>query len=183
MNCTRCKQGILQPGFLDDLFPARTCNGCGGSFILLKDYLHWRDKHPDHVFTDAKVEPIPDAPKHAFLCPVTGALMVPYRISKSSQHRLDLSPKINGIWLDKGEWGLLKAEGLAGSLNRIFTDPWQRKIREEAAKEVFASLYQNQFGEVDYSRLGEMRAWIWKHPRRDALLAYLNDDDPYSAAR
>lgn len=183
MRCTRCKQGNLQDAKLEELFPCRTCDACGGNWILLKDYLQWKDRNPNHDFAKATVETIPEAPKHAFVCPVTGSLMVPYRISTNTQHRIDLSPRINGIWLDKGEWSLLKAEGLAGSLNRIFTEPWQRRIRADASKETFAAMYAENFGESDYAKIREIRAWLAGHARRDGLLAYLNDEDPYSALR
>ncbi|MFT5611914.1 MAG: Zn-finger nucleic acid-binding protein [Arenicella sp.] len=55
------------------------------------------------------------------VCPVSGRLMTKYRISKDIDHRLDLSPTASVIWMDKGEWGLLKEKGLAGKLNQIFT--------------------------------------------------------------
>lgn len=183
MKCTRCKQGELKSDFLDDTIPCRTCDACGGNWILLRDYLGWKERNPGHVFVDPKLEEIPEAPKHAFVCPVTGSLMVPYRISKETLHRIDLSPRINGIWLDKGEWDLLKSEGLAGSLNRIFTDPWQRKIRADSTRDVYSALYTEQFGEADYARIMEIRAWLAEHPKREGLMAYLIDDDPYSATR
>ncbi len=37
------------------------------------------------------------------------------RLSTTTEHRIDYSASVAGVWLDKGEWQLLKEEGLAGS--------------------------------------------------------------------
>jgi len=44
MKCTSCKQGLLAPVQLDDLFPAHACTHCGGNWIYLHDYLRWLDQ-------------------------------------------------------------------------------------------------------------------------------------------
>ncbi|WP_233468340.1 zf-TFIIB domain-containing protein [Zooshikella ganghwensis] len=183
LKCTSCRQGSLTPGYLDMLFPCHTCDHCGGNWVLLKDYLRWKEANPDYQFEQATIEVEAEDSKRAMTCPQTGKLMVKYRISKDTDHRLDLSPDVHGIWLDKGEWDLLKKAGLAGNLNAIFTDPWQRKIREANAKEVFEQLYKEQFGDDDYQKLKQTRDWINQHPKRSDLLAYLVADDPYSANR
>ena len=183
MKCTSCKQGSLQPAYLDQLFPCHTCDHCGGNWVMLADYLAWKETHPDFTFNAEAGESVAEDHKQAMLCPVSGGLMVKYRISAHSDHRLDLSPAVHGIWLDKGEWALLKQAGLAGNLNRIFTDPWQRRIREESARETFVHLYEREFGVEDYAKVKAFREWLWQHPHKLKLLAYLNDEDPYSALR
>jgi len=67
-----------------------------------------------------------DESKQAILCPVTGTIMRKLRLSTSTAHRIDYSASVGGVWLDKGEWDLLKKEGLAGSLNAVLTAHWQR---------------------------------------------------------
>jgi len=105
-----------------------------------------------------------------------------YRISKDSSHRLDLSPDVGGIWLDKGEWEYLKKAGLAHQLNTIFTTPWQRKVRSESAKDTFEQMYRKKFGNEDYEKIKSMRAWLVAHPHRNALRAFLMAEDPWSAS-
>ena len=136
MKCTACGKGLLKPAYLDDLFACHTCNHCFGNWIMLNDYLQWLENSP-------LVEPAGELmvtaldSKHVLICPKTGAMMLKYRISGRTEHRLDLSSDIGGIWMDKGEWNLLKKEGLARSLNQIFTAPWQKKIKEEKTAEVY----------------------------------------------
>lgn len=182
MKCTSCKNGNLVPAYLEDMLPCHSCDNCGGNWVMLKDYLRWKEQHGEAVAVDAEISAELTDSKKAILCPVTGAVMLKYRISKDHDHRLDLSPSIAGVWLDQGEWLLLKKEGLAGSLNAIFTDSWQRQLRESSAKSTFEALYRQQFGD-DYGRIRELRAWIADHPKRADVLSYLMAEDPYSALK
>ena len=189
MKCTSCKQGRLIPGYLDNLFPAHNCDNCGGHWVMLDDYLRWREHaKPEELevledisFTEEAESA--EETKRALLCPVTGTIMLKYRISRENSHRIDLSPSINGIWLDKGEWELLKTEGLAGFLNKIFTAPWQRNIKEQNAAAVLGASYENVFGDEDYQKLKEIRAWLDEKEERNRMVAYLAAIDPYSAIR
>jgi Zn-finger nucleic acid-binding protein len=149
MKCTSCKQGTLSHGYLDDLFPSHNCDHCGGNWVMLSDYLHWLEyaketdlAQPDNVQVNEETQT--QETKRAMLCPVTGAIMLKYRISKDNSHRIDLSPSVSGIWMDKGEWALIKSEGLAGCLNKIFTIGWQKDIKEQNAAAVLDASYRNQ---------------------------------------
>jgi Zn-finger nucleic acid-binding protein len=114
------------------------------------------------------------------LCPKTGRLMLKYRISKNTTHKLDLSPEVNGIWLDKGEWELLKQEGLASRLNAVFTEPWQQNIRTQKTKDVLEALYTNEFGDEGYQKIRAIREWLNRQPNKEQFLAYLLAEAPYS---
>ena len=141
MVCPSCKQGKLLPGFIDDLFRSHTCSSCSGNWIYLADYLHWLDRDNSELKSEnALVEKDEHDTKNAMVCPITGNLMLKYRVSNKTPHRLDLSPSLPAIWLDKNEWELLKAEGLSRQLNRIFTDPWQRKIKSDQANETLQAM-------------------------------------------
>lgn len=184
MKCTRCKKGELRPSYIDDLLPGHTCNHCQGNWIYLSDYLRWLEKDVDIKADNETKEISLDEEKHeVMICPKTGGVMLKYRISKETDHRLDLSPAVNGIWLDKGEWELLKQEGLATSLNQIFTEPWQRKIREENAQDTFDAMYENEFGAEDHQRLKEFRTWLDSKDKKSSMLAYLTAENPYSASK
>ncbi|CAK7060764.1 zf-TFIIB domain-containing protein [Saezia sanguinis] len=184
MKCPSCTNGELNRAYLDNLFACQTCDHCGGNWILLEHYLRWKDTSPEPLDAasaeDLDIEPMDS--KQALVCPVSGALMLKYRISKDSSHRLDLSPDVGGIWLDKGEWEYLKKAGLAHQLNSIFTTPWQRKVRSESAKDTFEQMYRKKFGNEDYEKVKSVRAWLVAHPHRNALRAFLMAEDPWSAS-
>ena len=134
MTCPNCQTETLNVSYLDDLFPSHTYTTCEGNWIRLADYLRWKEKNETPAEGSFESADIQDNEK-ALICPETGRLMTKYLISKDSSHRIDLSRYAHAVWLDKGEWQLLKQENLTGNLNDIFSDPWQQDIREAQTKD------------------------------------------------
>lgn len=186
MKCTSCANGVLKPTFIDELFRAHTCSACEGNWILIQDYVAWKERNPGHRFADnleVDQEKGVAESNQALLCPVSGQIMQKYRLSAATEHRLDYSSAVGGLWLDRGEWELLKTEGLAGSLNAVVTSQWQLRIREESAVETFSGLYQAKFGEAVYDKVRELREWLNAQEHKADLRAYLLAEDPYSAEK
>ncbi len=182
MKCTRCQQGNLAPSFMDELFRAHTCTNCEGNWILIEDYIAWKERNPKVTFDAANDYQIDDAAQ-AILCPMTGLIMRKLKLSTATEHRLDYSASVGGVWLDKGEWELLKEKELAGSLNSILTAHWQRNIRLNNSADNFAQLYKDKFGEADYCKLKDFRTWLHEQPNKSDIRAYLMAEDPYSAEK
>jgi len=180
MKCTSCKNGELTPSFIDGQFRAHTCSNCGGNWILIEDYVSWKECNPQFSF-DENIKVEVDDTKTALLCPVTGTIMRKLRISTSTSHRLDYCASVGGVWLDKGEWELLKEKGLAGSLNSVLTAHWQRNIRMNSAKDNFKEIYKEKFGQESYNKIKELREWLHSQPNKADLRAYILAEDPYSA--
>lgn len=181
MKCPSCVNGILVDSYLEKSFSCKTCESCEGHWILLEDFLQWREQDGQENIEAVDIAFELSETTRAMVCPVSGKLMLKFKISNETSHKLDLSPSVNGIWLDKGEWEYLKQAGLAGRINSIFTEPWQRQIRKEKAYQVFDDMYREQFGEDDYSKLKELREWLNNHPRKKLLYAFLNANNPWSA--
>jgi len=182
MKCTSCHQGILSPSFIDGLFRAHTCTVCGGNWVLIEDYVSWKERNPDIQFSVAATYEVEES-NTALLCPVTGTIMRKFRLTSKNAHRLDYSSSVGGVWLDKGEWELLKQEGLAGSLNTLLTAHWQKNIQLDSAKENFAAIYQDKFGEEAYGKVREFRQWLNNQPCKADLRAYILAEHPYSAEK
>jgi len=180
MKCTSCKQGELIPSFIDGQFRAHTCSNCSGNWLLIEDYVAWKERNSQFSF-DETLECEIDESKQALLCPVTGAIMRKLRLSTTTEHRIDYSASVGGVWLDKGEWDLLKKEGLAGSLNAVLTAHWQRNIRLNSTKDNFTEIYSDKFGKESYDKVKALREWLYQQPNKADLRAYLLAVDPYSA--
>lgn len=181
MKCSACSTGTLLPAYLEGLFPCHSCSDCGGSLIMMGDYLRWQDQNPDvDLKSDPPLDVETEETSKAMLCPKTGRLMTKYRISKDTNHRLDLSPTINAIWLDKGEWELLKGKGLAHRLNNIFTDHWQHDIHDQESSEVLMQMHKRNFGE-HYGDLVAFKKLLDGMEKRSEAIAFLLSDDPYRA--
>lgn len=182
MQCTQCKQGDLSPTFIDSLFRAHECKHCGGNWILIEDFLSWKEKNPNHQFNDSiDISEEAEDTTNALLCPVSGTIMTKYRISATTDHKVDYSNAAGGIWLDKGEWQLLKQEGLAGSLNSLVTGHWQNKLRQTTTQNNFEELYKSKFGEENYETIKAFREWLNQQEQKADMRAYILAENPYSA--
>jgi len=147
MKCTSCGQATLNAAYLEPQLPCYSCDNCGGNLLMLSDFLRWKAGNPDVESTRCDAEVQAQETSKAMVCPKSGTIMTKYRISSDTDHRLDLSPSINAVWMDGGEWLLLKGKGLAGSLEAIFTDHWQRDVRADESADIMSEIYQRKFGE------------------------------------
>ena len=180
MKCPSCKLGTLVPSFLESGLRSHECDNCKGNWLYIEDYVGWLEgndiKLKEH---DAEYE-LEDT-KNAMICPVTGVLMQKFRVSNDITHKLDYSTPVGGVWLDPGEWKYLKDKGFAYSLNRVFTEQWQKLLRDNDTKQSFEKLYLSKFGEEDYAKIKEIRTWLESKENRTDLRSYLLAENPYSA--
>lgn len=182
MNCSSCKIGTLEPSQLEGLFASHSCNHCGGDLILLGDFMQWQKLNSTmDLSVDANIETVTQETSKAMICPMSGTLMTKYKIAADTDHRLDLSPSINAVWLDKGEWELLKKKGLANKLNNIFTDHWQRNIIDNETSELLDDLYAKKFG-THYQEIKTFKSTLDKMKNSRDVIAFLLADDPYSTS-
>ncbi len=182
MQCTSCKEGSLLPDFIEEQLKAHICSHCRGVWILIENFMEWKKYNPDYQLSGkAFFEQEVSDTKKALICPVSGTFMRKIRISSEHECRLDYSTAARGVWLDYGEWELLKSDGLADSLNALVTQQWQDQIREQNTKENFRNIYKEKLGEVPYTKVKQFKLWLDKQPNKAELKAYLFADDPYSA--
>jgi len=182
MKCTSCNTGELVPSFIEGQFRAHNCSSCNGDWLLIEDYISWKERNPEFSFSESSHCEADDT-KSALLCPVSGLIMRKLRLSKDTEHRIDYSASVGGVWLDKGEWQLLKDQGLAGSLNAVLTSHWQKNIRINNTKDNFTTIYKDKFGDESYQKIKELREWLIEQPNKADLRAYLLATDPYSAEK
>ncbi|QYK07237.1 zf-TFIIB domain-containing protein [Shewanella zhangzhouensis] len=183
MHCSACKHGSLVPTRLDNLFLAHRCNHCGGHWVLIDDFVTWKQANPDTEFEAiTAVEDSEDSPM-ALFCPMSQTLMRKLKISTDTDHRLDYSAAVGGVWLDKGEWPLLKSMGLASCLNLLVTQEWQNRLKQSQTQANFGEHYRRKFGDSTYTELKRIRDWLQGQPNKAELKSYLLADDPYSTKR
>lgn len=61
----------------------------------------------------------------------------------------------------------------------MFTDPWQKEMRDAMTKDTFTKHYEEKFGTEVYKRIKEIREWLYTSEFKDTMIAYLVDEDPY----
>jgi predicted nucleic acid-binding protein len=81
--------------------------------------------------------------------------------------------------MDKGEWSLLKQNGLAGKLSDIFSGQWQRNIQSATSVEILEEMYQERFGD-QYQAINEFRQFLDTMESRSEVIAYSLSDDHHA---
>ena len=179
--CPVCQKVELKEVMLDQDLPAHTCIGCGGIWVSANEYLSWGQTHRPALAPDLELdvpEPVFDTNK-AILCPDCGRILRRFKIWPHIKFHLDRCKNCNGVWFDKNEWHILKEHNLHQQVNVFFTEPWQKKLRQEEARRRFEKMYLDKFGQADYAEIKRIKQWLTEHPRGVGLLAYLMDDNPY----
>ncbi len=181
MKCPVCADRELRAVTLEDDLPGHRCEECAGLWLPSSDYLGWLSRRgallPEKPAADTDLPTLET--QRLKLCPECGRMLMRYRVLPNVEFFLDHCGGCNGVWLDKDEWEVLVARNLHDKVNRFFTDVWQVRRKHEETRAVMERLYRERFGETEYDRAREVRAWLREHPARAMLLAYLQAEDPY----
>ena len=172
MHCPHCKTHALSPTALEQGLVAAHCGQCDGSLLPLLNYRYW-------VGASHTSEPVPNPVgdvednHHALQCPKCQRLMIKYRIGLDSGNKIDLCANCDEVWLDSGEWTLLKQLGFHEQLPNIFTDVWQRNIRRQRQAALQQERYEKLIGTADFDRIKDFKLWLEQHPHKEQIKQYL----------
>ncbi|MDX1512915.1 MAG: hypothetical protein R3174_04145 [Gammaproteobacteria bacterium] len=183
MNCPNCGTAELKPGKLEHNLPCLTCGDCNGALLPLVAYRYWRENFPaevEHAEVTKAYSDSTDTEK-ALLCPKCRRIMLKFRFATDVDHGIDVCSHCQEVWLDEGEWHYLRVRHIHGSLPSVFTDPWQKHLREQRTKKVLESEWRKKLGEDDFNETEKIHQWLKSHPNRSAILAFLISEDPYQA--
>jgi Zn-finger nucleic acid-binding protein len=184
MNCPTC--GPVQSLTIGEIVPGLSsyrCGNCHGDWIRLEQYARWRDRTPNGdavspVSAAAPTEPQPTLRR----CPDCSHILARYRIASDAPFVLDRCRKCHGVWFDRDEWQLVGARGLALRLADVFSDEWQRDIRQADQAAAIERMFEHRLGAAELTRAREVRDWVNNHPKKSDILAYL-ELLPASASR
>ncbi len=101
------------------------------------------------------------------------ALNVEIQIGRSHKNRLELCGHCDEVWLDTGEWDLVKKLDLHEKLSSVFTDAWQRNILKQREASSLRDHYSQVLGEKDFEKVNEFKLWLDKHPKRAEIKHYI----------
>jgi len=179
MKCPVCKTRNLHKVLLESELPALGCERCEGNWINGSVYWKWieTDKHESPVPENSTEASVVDV-EQAKLCPECRHIMVKYWLSSELDFALDHCHGCRGIWFDRNEWNVLKGRHLHNEINSIFTSPWQTEVERARRKLKTEQHNESKFGAEDYAEMKRIRLWISRHPRREEILAFLNDRNP-----
>lgn len=175
MKCPVCKNPDLRPTMIEDLLPSMGCENCKGSLVSLLYYRHWAENHKPQYETPAPsaVTEVPADTTNALRCPKCTRIMTKYRLSGTVGNRLDVCRSCDEAWLDGGEWQLLEQLQLSDKLPSVFTDIWQRKLRQEGSERMRQDILRRTIGEEDANKVESLRTWLNGHSAKSTILTYL----------
>ncbi|MEE1948690.1 zf-TFIIB domain-containing protein [Pseudomonas alcaligenes] len=177
MHCPACRDSQLKPTKLDEGLLAHGCEKCSGALVALLYYRDWAERAPQPEANEAELQAEPASEStQALTCPKCAKLMSKFQISGTRGNRLDLCTSCDEAWLDGGEWQLLKALELSRKMPAIFSETWQRRVRQESAEQARRERFTRLAGAEAVARADEVRAWLKDHPQRRELLHYIGHE-------
>jgi len=178
MLCPKCRNTRLQPTKIETGLPAMGCPSCDGCCLSLLYFRDWAERNdPPVAEAEVNAEVVSEADaKTALSCPKCSKIMTKFSVSGEIDSRIDLCGSCDEAWLDGGEWQLLKSLELAHKLPGVFTEQWQRRVRNEKTALLKRERLQQRVGEADTARAVETKAWLTDHPERATLLHFLGSD-------
>ncbi|NVJ67478.1 MAG: zf-TFIIB domain-containing protein [Gammaproteobacteria bacterium] len=175
--CPTCENTPLKPYKLEPNLPAKVCVKCNGCFINLLSYRNWLDGvSSPKLASVTKAEVISDDTRSAMACPNCSRLMQKFLIKAGVKNRVDVCLKCDEAWLDEGEWQLLHQLGLNEKLTRITTEPWQIRVKQDAAKERVEEGIKAKLGDADFAKVNEFKVWLQQHPQKKLIDNLLKRD-------
>jgi len=185
MKCPVCKGNSLEKHELEAGLPAHRCTVCQGVWLSAGEYWPWRralgkKELAAELEPPVTVTPIEDV-SQVKQCPECEHILRRYQVWPNVQFYLDRCSQCGSVWFDRDEWSYVKKQGVHSHVHLVFTDTWQERIRAEEMRQHMDLIYLERFGAQDYQQIQEIRQWLWEHPKRAALLAFLTDRDPYQA--
>jgi Zn-finger nucleic acid-binding protein len=172
MRCACEAQNPLLPAQLPRGPAASTCEACGGALLALADYRRWREQAP-YDFGDSPGILVVEDSTAARPCPSCARLMQRLRVGGTPDFRIDRCPACALLWLDRGEWDALRANGLALHVEEILSERSQRDLQAGEVRALRAAQLREKHGDERMAELERMRDWLQAQPQRDELLALL----------
>lgn len=159
---------------IEEYLPAMACSNCAGSLVSLLYYRHWAEtQKPPEAAGATTTEVETEDTTGALRCPKCARIMTKYKVSGSVANRLDVCASCDEAWLDKGEWELLEALQLSHKMPAIFTDTWQRRIRNELSEETRRAILTRTIGAQNAAKVEEFRKWLADNRHKTDILVYL----------
>ncbi len=182
MQCPVCKTQRCEMVDLTENLKAAACPECGGHWISHANYAAWLERHgetlPEKEFSEITFDV--DDVAEAKICPDCGKILLKYKVGHGLDFFVDHCSGCGGIWLDRNEWAALQEKNLHDELHKVFSTSWQSQVRGEQMQSRLDQAYANRFGSDDYERAKEVRQWLQDHPQKQALTAFILDENPYA---
>ena len=178
--CPKDRKTPLTSGILSDTLSAQVCSDCKGAWIPAQSYEQWKaeqgEQHPDpsrcRESLDVDfVQSIYDT--RAALCPECQHYLARARVNLSQPFYVERCPSCGGIWCDRGEWDVLQKLGWHTTIEILFTQEWQARVRKYELDDQERQAMIDKLGEELAQQVFQLASQLEKHPKGDFAVAYL----------
>ena len=176
MKCPVCKDQVMSNQQLEDNLSAHTCGQCSGKWIASYQYWKWKEVSGKSLSASETIQSSElslEDDTVAKLCPECGHFLRHFPIGHGIEFGLDRCGNCGGMWFDANEWEVLKGKNLHDDVHKIFSEIWQRQIRDQEHQAAMEAFYKEKFGEDGYRKAQEIKDWIDAHPHKAELRAFL----------
>lgn len=180
MNCPVCKTHALNYNTLEDTLVCMSCSDCGGHWVEAESYEKWLSKTPESSELESgenKSEPavnlVSGERSGLKFCPQCKHVLLKYKIGHEINFHLDRCGHCGGVWFDKNEWQLLKANDLHDQVQHFFSQHWQNQLLQSEHAKAMRKILIDRLGQKDYEELERIRTWLDGHEKADELYALL----------
>jgi Zn-finger nucleic acid-binding protein len=170
MQCPKCQAEKLNKSSFSAPY---LCPACGGM---------WRpggagSELPEAPITSADGGGISgEMDQKTGLCPAGHGIMIRARVELDETFYLERCTACGGIWFDKGEWLRIAEHNLADQLPALWSKAWQRRQREESARESYLDLNRKLLGDRLFDAVMALASQLKTHPERDRAVALLEQE-------
>ena len=177
LNCYKCVGKTLLPAKLDNTLSALTCNTCEGTYIDLLSYRTWLENHPTVDSESTTPQTVSaeetDNTDNALICQRCRKFMLKYRINNEHKNTINVCHTCDDVWLDRGEWSLLKYLNMQDKLTTVMSEPWQQQLRNQDREQSFKNIYQQKLS-TDFDKVEDFASWLSEHPKKSDIQHYLS---------
>lgn len=180
MLCPKDRKTPLQDDSLAESLAVKRCDGCKGIWLPSAEYEAWQAKQPPSDPDPSRLlEPLEvdfvQSPydTKAALCPECGSYLSRAKISLEKPFYVERCANCGGIWCDRGEWDVLEKLGFHRTIQTLFTQEWQAKVRRCEMIEQERQAMIDKLGQDLAERIFALAEVLEKHPAGDFGVAYL----------
>jgi Zn-finger nucleic acid-binding protein len=174
-----CKTPLTQ-GLLTQSLVVQCCEDCKGTWIPSQEYEAWQAQQPTTNPDPKKLKQPLDVDyvqspydTKAALCPECKNYLARARISLEKPFYVERCPNCGGIWCDRGEWDILEKLGFHYTIQALFTQEWQARVRKRELIEQERQAMMDKLGQELAQKVFELAEALEKHPHGDFAVAYL----------
>lgn len=180
LSCPKHQEFNLEKSMLAGEIPTHCCPHCHGHWINSQDYEDWQTQKGRQLLSldqvldniDLEMEISVDDKKAGF-CPECQCYLTRAKVPITTPFFVESCASCNGIWLDHGEWEILRQLGLELEIKKLFLRGWQATLRDKQKAKNEQAVIIQKLGPELAEKLFEIANLLETYDDEEVGIAYL----------